>query len=170
MHQHKQTAQLCSAAIFAAIIFVFTAYLHIPSHTGYTHVGDGFLYLAACLLPPGYAAAAGAIGAGLADLLTGYAIWMPGTLIIKAVTALFFSRTTKHIVCTRNLLGLLPSWLVCIGGYYLYEALLTGNWIAPAAGIPGYVTQCTLSTVVYVCLGVALDRIPAISGIKQKFA
>lgn len=166
MKLHEKTGLLCRAAIFAAIIFVFTAYLHIPSHTGYTHVGDGFLYLAACLLPPGYAAAAGAVGAGLADLLSGYAIWMPGTIIIKAVTALFFSYKAKRVVCTRNLVALLPSWAVCIGGYYLYEALITSNWVAPAAGIPGYITQSLFSTVVYVCLGLALDRTPIIHTLK----
>ena len=50
---------MCFAGIFTAIVFVFTAYLHIPSHTGYTHVGDGFIYLAACLLPLPYAMGTG---------------------------------------------------------------------------------------------------------------
>lgn len=166
MKLHEKTGLLCRAALFAAVIFVFTAYLHIPSHTGYTHVGDGFLYLAACLLPPGYAAAAGAVGAGLADLLSGYAIWMPGTIIIKAVTALFFSYKAKRVVCLRNLAALLPSWAVCIGGYYLYDALITSNWVAPLAGIPGYITQSLFSTTVYVCLGLALDRTPITNALK----
>ena len=47
----KQIRLMCITGIFTAIVFVFTAYLHIPSHTGYTHVGDGFIYLAACMLP-----------------------------------------------------------------------------------------------------------------------
>ena len=58
----KTTRRTCLTALMAAIIYVFTAYIHVPSHTGYTHVGDGFLYLAASLLPAPYAAAAGAIG------------------------------------------------------------------------------------------------------------
>ena len=102
--------RLCQCAIFAAVIYVFTAYLHVPSFNGYTHIGDGFLYLAASLLPTGYAAAAGAVGAGLADLLSGYSIW------------------------------------------------------APAAGIPGYLIQSALSSLVYLALGRALDR----AGIKGR--
>ena len=116
---------LCRTALFAAMIFVFTAYLHVPSHTGYTHVGDAFLYLAACLLPASYGAAAGAIGAGLADLLSGYAIWAPGTVVIKAVTALLFSSDKPRIITSRNLLALPGAWLVCILGYWSYDALIT---------------------------------------------
>ena len=63
--------RLCQTAVFAAISYVFPAWLHVPTFPGYTHIGDGFLYLAASTLPMGYAAAAGAIGAGLADVLTG---------------------------------------------------------------------------------------------------
>ena len=100
----KTTRRTCLTALMAAIIYVFTAYIHVPSHTGYTHVGDGFLYLAASLLPAPYAAAAGAIGAGLADLLSGYSIWAPGTIIIKALTAFCFTNKLDKLVNKRNVL------------------------------------------------------------------
>ena len=124
---------MCFAGIFTAIVFVFTAYLHIPSHTGYTHVGDGFIYLAACLLPLPYAMFVGAAGALLADCLTGFAIWAPGSIIIKTAAVLVFSRKSKNIICLRNILALIPAWAFCIGGYYLYEAMITGNFVAPLA-------------------------------------
>ena len=82
---------LTLTALFAALIFLLTAYLHIPSANGYTHIGDAFVYLAGALLPPGYAAAAGTIGAALADLMTGYAFWAPASILIKALTACLFS-------------------------------------------------------------------------------
>ena len=71
---------------------------------------------------------------------------------------LFFSRKGK-IITLRNILALVPAWGLCIGGYYLYEALITGNFVAPAAGIPGYVTQCIFSTVLFVLAGLALDKV-----------
>ena len=93
----KQKIKLmCLAGVFTALVYVFTAYLHIPSHTGYTHVGDGFIYLAACLLPLPYAAFVGAVGALLADCLTGFAIWAPGSVIIKAVAVLFLYARAKR--------------------------------------------------------------------------
>ena len=152
---------MCIAGIFTAIVFVFTAYLHIPSHTGYTHVGDGFIYLAACMLPLPYAMFVGAGGALLADCLTGYAIWVPGSIIIKTVAVLFFSRKSARIISIRNLLALIPAWAVCIGGYYLYEALITGNFVAPLSGIPGYITQSVLSSILFVVAGLAMDKLNA---------
>ena len=91
---------LTLTALFAALIFLLTAYLHIPSANGYTHIGDAFVYLAGALLPPGYAAAAGAIGAALADLMTGYAFWAPASILIKALTAcLFTAKASKILNC-----------------------------------------------------------------------
>jgi uncharacterized membrane protein len=104
------------------------------------------------------------VGAGLADLLSGYAIWAPGTVVIKAATALFFTNRSDKIICKRNLLALIPAFVICVGGYYTYEALITGNWISPALGIPGYVTQVILSSLTFLVLGTALEK----AGIKSK--
>lgn len=150
---------MCLSSVFAAIVFVMTAYLHIPSHTGYTHIGDGVIYLAACLLPLPYAAAVGAIGALLSDCLTGYAMWAPASVIIKAAAVLFFTSRKERIICTRNIIALLPASVLCIGGYYLYEALITGNFAAPAAGIPGYITQSVLSSAFFIIMGITLDKL-----------
>ena len=157
----KQTRliRMCLAGVFTAAVFVFTAYLHIPSHTGYTHVGDAFIYLAACLLPTPYAIFVGAGGAFLADCLTGYAVWAPASIIIKSASVLFFSCAKPTLLCKRNLLALIPAAALCMGGYYLYEVLITGSFLAPLAGIMGYITQVVLSTVLFVVLAVALDKL-----------
>lgn len=150
---------MCIAGVFTAVVYVFTAYLHIPSHTGYTHVGDGFIYLAACLLPMPYAIFVGAGGALLADCLTGFAMWAPGSVIIKTLAVLCFSSRTKKIISGRNLLALIPASILCIGGYYLYESIITGNFVAPLSGIPGYITQSVLSSVLFVVLGFTFDKL-----------
>lgn len=155
---------LTCAAVFAAVIYIFTAYFHIPNWNGYIHGGDAFLYLAASVLTPGYAAAAGAIGAGMADLLSGYAVWAPGTIAIKSLTVLCFTAKTDRILCRRNYAALLPAFFICTGGYYLYECLITGNFAAPLAGIPGSAVQSCLSAVLYLAIGQSLDR----SHMKQK--
>ena len=168
--KNERIKLMCLAGVFTAVVFVFTAYLHIPSHTGYTHVGDGFIYLAACLLPFPYAMFVGAGGALLADCLTGFAIWAPGSVIIKTVAVLFFSRKSVKIITWRNMLALIPAWALCIGGYYLYEALITGNFVSPLAGIPGYITQSLLSSILFVAVGLAMDKLnikPMINGGKS---
>ena len=59
----KHIQLICVTGLFAAMIYVLTAWLHIPTGAGYTHAGDGLIYLAASMLPTPYAMAAGAIGA-----------------------------------------------------------------------------------------------------------
>ena len=149
---------MCMTGVFTALVFIVTAYLHIPTNNGYIHVGDGLIYLAACLLPWPYAMIVGAGGALLADCLTGFAIWAPGSVIIKALTALLFSRKGSKIISLRNLLTLLPAALLCAGGYYLYESIIYGNYVAALTGIPTSITQYVASSVVFVVVGHAFDK------------
>ena len=144
--------------LFTALVFVVTAYLHIPTVNGYIHVGDGLIYLAACILPMPSAIFVGAGGALLADCLTGFAIWAPGSVIIKALGAMLFSSKSKKIITARNLLALLPATVICIGGYYLYEALIFWNFISPLSGLLASLTQSVASATLFVLLGVSIDK------------
>ena len=114
MLQKDKIHLLTITALFAAAIAVMTAYLlHIPIPTGgYIHLGDALIYLAACLLPVPYAAAAAAIGAGLADLLTA-PMWVLPTLVIKAVLVLFFPAAYALAGCamTGTMAAFVPQFL-----------------------------------------------------------
>lgn len=162
----KQNIKLmCLAGVFTALVFVFTAYLHIPSYTGYVHVGDGLIYIAAALLPAPYAVFVGAGGAFLADCLTGYAIWAPGSVIIKTAIALLFTNKSEKIIGKRNSLMLIPACGITVLGYYLYNAIvISGNFIAPVQEMPGNVVQSVFSSVLFVVVGFAFDKLQ----VKQK--
>ncbi|MBR5512916.1 MAG: TIGR04002 family protein [Ruminococcus sp.] len=157
--------RITAAGLFAALIYVFTAYLHIPTGAGYTHAGDGLIYLAACVLPTPYAMAAGAIGGAMADGLSGYPVWIPATVIIKAITAAFFSNKTEKILTLRNILPIIPSALICIAGYSLYEGTVIAGGFSVAAvsaaltQIPSYLVQIGTSTILFVATAVLFDRI-----------
>ena len=156
--KNKPIRFLCIAGLLSALVFVLTAYVHIPSHTGYVHIGDAFIYLGACLLPLPYAPLVGAVGACLADCVSGYALWAPASVVCKAVTVFFFSSKGTKLLTARNALATLPSAAVCVGGYYLYEALITKNFAAPLAGVLGNVVQSAASAVVFIAVAAALDR------------
>ncbi len=162
----KRLKHITLSGVLTALVFVVTAYLHIPTANGYIHVGDGFIYLAACLLPLPYAIAVGSGGALLADVLTGYAVWAPGSVVIKALSAMLFFGRRRRVICLRHCLALIPSALVTAGGYYLYEALLYGNLIAPLAGIPASLLQAGASAAVFVLLGLSVDRMRGNSKLK----
>ena len=159
MKNNKPIFNLVLAAFFAAIITVFTAFLfHIPikigANTAYLHFGDAFMFFAASLLPTPYAVAAAGIGGGLADLLCGGAEWIPFTVIIKILVALIFTSKSKKILCKRNVLAIFTALLITVGGYYLAEALIFGNWVSPVLSIVGNVVQISGSAVLYILLAV----------------
>ena len=149
---------MCISGIFSALVFVITAYLHIPTYNGYVHCGDAFIFLSACLLPMPYSIIVGAIGAMLADTLTGFAIWAPGSMIVKALLAVLFSCKSKKIITARNLFMLFPAAVISALGYYIYESLIIGNFVSSLAGIPGSVVQAVASSIVFVIAGVGVDR------------
>ena len=169
MNQKTKNLNLVLSALFAAIITIFTAWLfHIPikigSNTAYLHFGDAFLFLAASLLPTGYASAVAAVGGGLADLFCGSAVWAPFTIVIKALIAACFSSKGKKILSKRNLFAFIPALFITVIGYYIAEAIIYGNWITPALSVLGNVVQIFGSAVIYIFVSVALQKI----GIKNR--
>ena len=146
--------------VLCALVFVATAYLpRIPiPNGGYVHISDAFIYLSAILLPTPYACAVGAIGAGLADALTGYIIYAPGTIVIKALMVLFFSSKSKKLVCARNFIAVVPAGVVCVAGYYLSDAILLASFAAPLASVYFNVMQAAASAIIFIILAFIFDK------------
>ncbi len=156
--ENRKIQMMCLTGVLLALVLVFTAYLHVPLYSGYVHVGDAFLYLAACLLPHSYAIVAGAGGALLADVLGGYAVWAPGSAAIKVFMVLCFSWKGSRVCSRRNLLALFPAAFVCAGGYYLYGGIIAGNFVAPLVELPGNALQSVCSSIVFVVLAKCADK------------
>lgn len=166
-HANSKVRLLVLTALFAAIIYVLTAFLHVPTIKGYVHVGDGIIFLAASILPAPYAVFAAAVGGALSDALSGYWIWVPATLLIKGITALFFTSKKETVVCKHNYFALIPALILCVGGYGVYSGLVIyRNLIAGFADAFANAMQTVTSAVLYVILGLALDKI----GFKKKFS
>ena len=164
---NKQVKYLTSTALLAALITVFTAYIgHVPvgANGGYIHFGDSLIYLAAALLPAPYAFAAGAIGGGLADLLTA-PMWAPATIIIKMLITIPFTSKGKKIVTLRNVIATVIAFLISGTGYYIAEAILFGTKTAFFMSLSGSLIQSGGSAVFFVIFGLMLDKL----GFKSKF-
>lgn len=151
---------MAATALFAAAITVMTAYmLHIPIPTGgYIHLGDALIYLAACLLPVPYAAAAAAIGAGLADLLTA-PMWVLPTLVIKAVLVLFFTSKSECILCPRNWAAVVAAGLFSPAAYALANCVMAGTMTAFLPQFLGTLAQGIGSGALFLVIAPALDGV-----------
>ena len=95
------TREIVITALMIALVFLAGSVIKIPTIGGFVHIGDAFIYLAAALLPTPYAMVCAAIGAGLADFATGYAIWVIPTMIIKPILVLFI---TSIYILLQNIL------------------------------------------------------------------
>lgn len=152
---------LVTASLIAALITLSILIFRIPTafNKGYIHIGDVFVYIGATLLPWNYAFFAAAIGGGLADLLSGGVIWIIPTIIIKGVTTLFFTSKGKNIINKRNKIAIFLSAIFGVSLYYLYGALITGNFIAPLVSLGIEIVQPIVSGVIFIIIGKALDKI-----------
>lgn len=148
------------SALFAALITVATLILQVSVGYGYVHIGDSVIYLSAMLLPQPFAAISALVGGALADLLCGAAVWAPFTAVIKALNTLPFMLAAKsdRILSVGSAALSLASGAVTVVGYFLAEWLLYGL-AAAAAGIIGSVVQAASSTIVFIVIGLALDKI-----------
>ena len=147
----QKTLKLVLSALMAALVYVATSIIQIPSPVnGYVNLGDCFVLLSGWLLGPWWGAAAGGIGSMLADLLLGYGHYAPGTLIIKGVMALAAALIFKAF--RKNGAGALVSGVVAeiimVAGYFGYAGLLLGKGIGAAASIPGNLVQAAMGLVI----------------------
>lgn len=164
--KHNRLQKLVLAALLAALDCVATMVISIPipATNGYINLGDGFVLLGAFLLGPVYGMAAAGLGATLADVLLGYALYAPGTLVIKALmapSAAWIFRA-MHERTAGLILGAAVGELWMILGYFAYEALLLGYGMAAAGSIPANAVQGAAGMIVSIICCKALRAVPSI--------
>ncbi len=157
--------KLIMSALFAALTCIFTMLpIGIPSLTqGYIHFGDCFVLLSGWYLGP-YGVLAAGIGSMLTDILGGYLIYAPATLIIKmivaAIAALFLKipQKNKGIIFALRLSGGIVAEIFMVLGYYLYSATVMGyGFIGSAAEIPNNLVQGGVGVVAAIILAQIID-------------
>ncbi len=161
-------------AAFAALVFVFTFVVKIPTTTtGYVHVGDAVVYIAASVLSTPYAMLAAGIGGALSDVLGGYTAYALPTFIIKAALCLCFKNKSEKLCCKGNLFAVIIASVISIAGYYLTyvfmlafaakeplaELFTVAPWIGSVATIFDNLVQAIASGLIYFVIIVALDKI-----------
>lgn len=170
--RNEKTRKIVIAALFAALVYVATMIIKIPTPTnGYINLGDCIVLLAGFFLGPIWGGAAAGIGSCLADLISGYMVYAPATLVIKALVAIsayaVFRAMGKSFF--GSIIGGIIGETVMVLGYFAFEwAMLMAGGSAPgaasiaaAAGIPmnliqgavGIVVSCALYFGIFKRLG-----------------
>ena len=131
----KQTQKMVLAALFAAFCCVATMVIKFtpPGTLGYIHLGDALVLLSGIVLGPIYGGLAAGIGSMMADILSGYAMWAPGTFLIKAICAILAGWMFSKLKVVRKnnsfsllkliVLTIIPE-LFMVGAYFIYGSFL----------------------------------------------
>ena len=157
------TKKIVFAALLAALACVATMIIKIPTPLGgYIHAGDAVVVLAGFLLGPVWGALAAGLGSGLADVISGYVLYAPGTFVIKAVVALLAgwiigTKLIKNEFAKALVAGIIGG-VVMVGGYMLYEAVFMGFGVGAAANIPMNCIQGAFGAVAGAALYIALSK------------
>lgn len=171
------TKELTLLALFVALVFVSTYLVQIPmpfAQGGLVHVGDVALMSIALLFGRRVGALAGGLGMGLFDLLSPYAIWAPFTLAIRLamgyiIGAISHSGGSRGRNFKRNVFALLASLPILLGGYYVAEAILYGNWIAPVQSLTGNFGQYLAGFIGSLALNKLLGGVASMSKLQDEF-
>ena len=150
-------------AMFIALTYVATAFINIrlpiAANGGLVHLGNVPLFVAAVLFGRKIGAVAGGVGMAMFDLLSGWTSWAPFTLVIVALMGYLAGLITEnHKKTGWIILAVFVALLIKIGGYYIAEGILYGNWIAPLTSIPGNIVQVVIGGII---------ALPIISGLKR---
>ena len=140
--------KIVTTALFAALACVATMSIRIPTPgtSGYIHPGDAVVILSGIILGPVWGMLAGGIGSALADLIGGYFIYVPITLVIKGLIALIAGVVYQKIGKTSKtrytavILGGVTDIILVAGGYFLCESFMYGA-AGAAASIPANIIQ-----------------------------
>lgn len=149
----SRTKQLVYAALGIALVFSCTAFVNvrlpIAANGGLIHLGNVPLFIIAMLYGRRFGALAGGLGMALFDVVGGWFLWAPFTLVIVGLMGY-----TVGAICEKNrsftayVLALAAACLIKVIGYYGAEAVIYGNWLAPMASIPGNLVQIGLAAVI----------------------
>lgn len=144
---------LTITALFIALTYVFTAFVNvrlpIAANGGLIHLGNVPLFLCAIIFGKKSGAIAGGVGMGLFDLLSGWTAWAPFTFVIVALMGFAIGAITeKHHGYGWNALAMGVACIIKVVGYYIAEGIIYGNWLAPAASIPGNLVQIGVAAVI----------------------
>ena len=152
-------------SLLAALCCAATMVIPIPTPTGgYLNAGDIVVVFTALLAGPLYGGLAMGLGSALADLIAGYALFVPGTLLAKGfaavVTGLIFRRTKQSL--QSAVFSAVCGELIMAAGYFFFESTCLGFGAGAAAEIPGNLLQGAVGVIGGTALFQALRKVPEI--------
>ena len=175
MTRSDKTRKLVMTALMLCLVLLATIAIRIPAPftQGYVHLGDTFIFVSVLLLGKKYGAVASGVGSAMADILGGFAIYAPWTLIIKFLMAYIMGlfveislKRKKNVVQVAGvpliqIIGMIIAGVIMVVGYALVDGAFAGNILAGILGAPFNVIQFAVGIVIALIIIATLYKTPA---------
>jgi uncharacterized membrane protein len=155
-----------------ALTVVATTAIRIPAPRtgGYINLGDSVIYVTALLFGPAEGLVVGGVGSSLADLLGGYAVFAPFTLVIKGVEGLVVGLLARpgfrgqmppsRTNLASAMLAVCAGGALMVMGYFIAEAYVLRLGVGAAATeIPGNIFQVVGGLILAMPVSLTLRRV-----------
>lgn len=112
--------RMAIVAIFSAFVGLSGIFaIPLAGGAGYLNVSDVFIIIVSCAIDPISGLIVGAVGGGLADLFSGFLIYLPFTIIIKSLEGLLIGYTFKKIKNNLKYFVIIIIAILCAGMYMI---------------------------------------------------
>lgn len=140
----NKSQKIALFSLFSALVCVSTfIHIPIPGYRIYFNLGEGTIYTIALLFGGVAGGIAGGLGSALADIILGYPLWAPFTLIIKGIEGLLVGKLGRK----NKILALTIGPAVMITGYSLSAGILYGAGAMPVEALTD-LFQCSVGVLV----------------------
>ena len=175
MERKNSIYNMVMTALILGLIMLSTAVFKIPVPLtqGYVHLGDTMIFLGVLVLGRKNGCIAAGIGSALADVMAGYAMYAPWTLVVKGLMA-FVMATFIDAVAKKEknslkiaglpvaeVIGMFLGGVIMVAGYFAADGFLAGNMAAGVLGVPANIGQFIVGMVLASALAAALYKTPA---------
>lgn len=167
--KNEMLRRLVLAAMFVALGCVATMVIQIPTVTGYVNIGDGVVMMAGFVLGPVWGFVAGGMGPALADLLSSYTSYVPGTFVIKGLVAVIaclilrlLTKKDQKVSVWKVVVAAVPAEVFMALGYFAYKATVLGAGLGAAAGIVPDLMQGLVGVILGTVLYQLFYRVPVL--------
>ncbi|MDD4315717.1 MAG: ECF transporter S component [Clostridia bacterium] len=161
----NRTQLIAFSSVFTALVAVVTIVLPIPlpKTEGFLNFGDAVIFVTGIFFGPFAGLIAGGIGSAAADLILGYTIWAPFTLLIKGAEGFVVGLTARLLIKVlpsklkfiAYFISMLFASIIMIAGYFFATAILYGFPVAAIGIIESMIQAGASIAIAFVLLGVS---------------
>lgn len=147
----SHTTTLVLTAMFVVLVYVFTLIgFTLTAFPGtYIHLGNIPLFIAAILFGRRVGMIAGGVGMALFDATSPFVAWAPFSLVVVGFMGYVIGFIAeRHNRYSWYILAAVLAAAIKVVGYYIADAIIVGNWVAPVISIPANLLQVAVGAVV----------------------